>query len=92
MSRALLPLRKLFDGLYALTSDETADHGIYADTRSEDGVYSAMSTQSGESTYGVGATGTGTADGGTEPGQEAASDEREDHQPGPTCDPTSADD
>lgn len=44
-------LRKPFDLLYAYTSDETDQYGIYADTRSKDSLYSITSTQSDGSTY-----------------------------------------
>lgn len=44
-------LRKPFEMLYARTSNETDQHGIYAHTRPEDGLYSITSTQSGASTY-----------------------------------------
>lgn len=44
-------LRKPFDLLYAYTSDEADTHGVYANTRSEEGHFSVWSTQSGVSTY-----------------------------------------
>jgi hypothetical protein len=48
-------LRRPFDLLYGYTSDETDSHGVYADTRSEGGLYSILKTQSGTSTYAVSA-------------------------------------
>lgn len=41
----------VFDALDAFTSDETTQNGIYAATRSRDGLYSIAHTQSGLSTY-----------------------------------------
>lgn len=46
-------IRKPFDLLDTYTSDETDTRGIYANTRSEAGVYSIASTQSNASTYGA---------------------------------------
>lgn len=51
MTRLTELLRKPFDALYAVTSNETAERGVYADTRSEGDHFSITSTQSGVSTY-----------------------------------------
>lgn len=51
--------RQLFDALDDVTSDETTQHGIYAGTRSSEGVYAVTNTQSAQSTYRA----TGEADG-----------------------------
>ncbi|SIS19930.1 hypothetical protein [Natronorubrum thiooxidans] len=48
--------KKLFDTLSNLASEEPTQHGIYADTRSKDGLYSITNTQSGTSTYAAGQT------------------------------------
>lgn len=45
---------RLFDALDDVTADGTETKGIYANTRSTDGVYSITSTQSAESTYAAG--------------------------------------
>lgn len=44
-------IRKPFGLLDTYTSDETDTRGVYANTRSEGGVYSITSSQSGASTY-----------------------------------------
>ena len=44
-------IKALFDTLDELTADETVRGGVYAGTRSHDGLYSIADTQSAESTY-----------------------------------------
>ncbi|ELY50294.1 hypothetical protein [Natronorubrum bangense] len=47
-------VRALFDTLSNRTSEDPVQHGIYADTRSRDGLYSITNTQPGTSTYAAG--------------------------------------
>lgn len=46
-------IKALFDTLYTRTPNGMDQHGVYADTRTEDGHYSVTSTQSGVSAYGA---------------------------------------
>lgn len=47
-------LGKVFDGLARLTSEETTHRTPYADSRTDQGVYSIARTQTSETTYGAG--------------------------------------
>lgn len=44
-------LARPFEMLDEHTTDEADQHGVYAETRTEGGLYSITSTQSGRSTY-----------------------------------------
>lgn len=85
-------IRKPFDVLHARTSDETARRGVYADTRSEDGLYSIASTQSGVSTYAASEAENHREMPGSVLPQDAETYDCEDPLTCPDCQPTVADD
>lgn len=85
-------LGKPFDVLYAITSDDAEDHGTYADTRTNGGVYSITSTQSGATTYGAYDGGTDRHTDETAPARATETDDCEDPQTCPDCTPVAADD
>lgn len=85
-------LRKPFDVLYAHTSDETDQHGIYADTRSTGGHFSITSTQSGVSTYAVYEAENAREMPGSVLPQEIEMHDCEDPRTCPTCQPLTTDD
>ena len=51
MTSIMTLIRALFDALSEATADAQPTHGVYAKTRSRDGVYAVTNTQSAESTY-----------------------------------------
>jgi len=53
MTSIMTPIRALLDALSEATADAQRTRGVYAKTRSRDGVYAVTSTQSLESTYAV---------------------------------------
>lgn len=84
-------LTKPFELLYAHTSDETTSRSVYADTRSEGGVYSVTSTQSGASTYGAYESDRDEVIPGTVQPREVDAFDCEDPRTCPDCEPLSAD-
>ncbi len=85
-------LRKPFEFLSAHTSDETSQHGVYADTRSEGGHFSIASTQSGVSAYAAHEAENVREMPGSVLPQELETYDCEDPQTCPTCQSTVADD
>lgn len=83
-------LTMVFDKLYEVTSNETAEKRPYANTRSREGLYAITNTQSAESTYAAGefeleGSQTETAQGQTV--ESAESFDCEDPRTCPTCTP-----
>lgn len=85
-------IQKPLDVLYARTSDETDTHGVYADTRSQGGVYSITSTQSDVSTYAATKTENNEDVSKSMPHQNAERADCEDPRTCPNCQPLAADD
>ena len=85
-------MKKSFDFLYAHTSNETDQHGIYADTRAKGGHFSITSTQSGAGTYAAyDAENTREGPGSGLP-REVETYDCEDPRTCPTCRPVATDD
>ena len=80
-------VRKLFDLLYASTSDETEHYGTYANARSDEGTYSITNTQYGDGVYAARRSEDGAEAGGT--GRSGGGDEcdRTDPETGSECQP-----
>ena len=78
-------VRTLFDTLSNLTSEEPVQHGIYADTRSRDGLYSISNTQPGTSTYAAERTDGDHATTAPSEDEDSATLDCEDPETCPTC-------
>lgn len=92
MTRLIDHLEKRFDQLYAHASNETDEHGIYADTRSVEGHFSIRSTQSGVSTYRAYEENKNGSMPGTVQPEELDAFDCEDPLTCPDCEPVMADD